>query len=132
MNAYYSIVVDRARGALRIAMGGFFMHSDVDAFQSEVYMKLAQLGLRPNQHLMLCDVREMKIQMQEIVAAFSHVVGNPRSRSKRLAFVTGSSLSRLQAKRLSNRDGIAYFADMALAQAWLFDPAHDAVAIAAE
>lgn len=124
MKAEYAIVIDRPHGALHVSMGGFFTQADVEAFLLEVYAKLDALGLPQNAHLMLCDVREMKIQTQKIVGAFSQVVGNPRSRSKRLAFVTGSSLSRLQARRLTQREGVAYFSDMAEARGWLFDPAH--------
>lgn len=121
MNAEFSVLVDRRRGALRVSMGGFFGPADVARFAEEVQCKLALLGLAPNAHLMLCDVRQMKIQAQDIVAAFSQIVGNPRYRSKRLAFVTGSSLSRLQAQRLPAREGVAYFGDLAAAEAWLFD-----------
>ena len=121
MNAEFSVLVDRRRGALRVSMGGFFVPADVARFAEEVQRKLDQLGLPPNAHLMLCDVRRMKIQAQDIVAAFGQIVGNPRYRSKRLAFVTGSSLARLQAQRLPAREGVAYFSDPAAAEAWLFD-----------
>ena len=132
MCAEFNIIADINRGALRVTMGGFFSHADVTAFLAEVHAKLGQLRMAPNTHLMLCDVRTMKIQSQDIVAAFGQIVGDPRSRSKRLAFVTGSSLSRLQAKRLSNRDGIAYFADLSEAEDWLFDEAFHTLAAAAE
>lgn len=130
MSAEFSVIADRARGALRVTMAGFFTPADVEAFAMEVHAKLAQLGLPANQHLMLCDVRKMRIQTQEIVGAFSNIVGHPRFRSKRLAFITGSSLSRLQAKRLGNREGVAYFSDALEGENWLFDDQHSA-AIAA-
>lgn len=121
MAAEFSTDVDHAKGALRVTMSGFFSPDDVAAFVSDVHAKLDQLGSRPNDHLMLCDVRAMKIQAQEIVSLFSTVVGAPRLRSKRLAFVTGSSLSRQQARRLTNRPGVSFFGDVAAAEEWLFD-----------
>lgn len=61
----------------------------------------------------------LKIQAQDIVDAFSRVVGHPRFRSQRLAFVTGSSLSRLQTRRLADREGGEFFGAVADAEAWL-------------
>ncbi|UZK67810.1 hypothetical protein [Sphingomonas sp. M1-B02] len=102
-------------------MGGFFSHADVVEFVHDLNLNLDRLGRGPNEHLMLCDVQRMKIQTQDVVRLFSSVVGAPRLRSKRLAFVTGSSLSRLQAKRLTNRPGVSFFSDLALAEEWLLN-----------
>jgi hypothetical protein len=121
MDAEFAIVADRSLGTLRVTMSGFFDHGSVEAFVRDVHLKLDQLGARPNEHLMLCDVRRMKIQTQDVVRLFSAIVGSPRLRSKRLAFVTGSSLSRLQAKRLTDRAGVLFFSDVAAAEEWLFD-----------
>lgn len=127
MDAVYQIVPDRFRGALRLTMGGFFAPADVEAFVRVLAAKLRELGTAPNDHLMLVDVRTMKIQTQEIVAAFTGVVGSPLLRSKRLAFVTGSSLSRLQTRRLTNREGVCFFDQIEAAETWLFDTAADGV-----
>ena len=35
--------------------------------------------------------------------------------------MTSATLARLQARRLTSRDGVAYFDDMAAARAWLTD-----------
>lgn len=123
MDAVYQITADRFRGTMRVTMGGFFSKPDVEAFVRELRMKLALLGTEPNAHMMLCDVRRMKIQTQEIVAAFTGVVGHPSLRSRRLAFVTGSSLARLQTRRLTDRPGVAFFDTIEAAEAWLFEEA---------
>jgi hypothetical protein len=120
MTAEFSIAPDRMRGLLHVTMGGFFTPDDVAAFRNELEIKLQLLRCSPNAHVMLCDVRCMKIQPQEIVSTFAQIVGNPRYRSRRLAFVTGSSLSRLQARRLTDRDGVSFFQHIELAEQWLF------------
>lgn len=125
MDAEFTTIVDRPNGTLRVTLGGFFSHADVAAFVFDLHLKLDLLRCGPNEHLMLCDVRAMKIQTQDIVSVFSTVVGAPRLRSKRLAFVTGSSLSRLQAKRLTHRPGVSFFSDVADAENWLFDGCRD-------
>lgn len=132
MNAEFEVVADHSRGTLRVTMGGFFTPADVAAFLREVNLKLDSLQTRPNEHLMLCDARGMSIQTQDIVGAFGQIVGSPRLRSKRLAFVNGSSLSRLQTRRLTDRDGVSFFTDITEAERWLScEPTH-ALASAAD
>lgn len=104
---------------VRMEMGGFFSEDDIRAFRQVLDLKLRALRCPPNAHLSLVDVRAMKIQRQEIVAAFAGLVGHPEVRSKRLAFVTGSSLARMQTRRLTDRPGVAFFTDIAQAEAWL-------------
>ena len=119
MNAQFTNVADRANHTLRVTMSGFFQQADVEAFLRDIRMKLDQLRCGPNEHLMLCDARGMSIQMQHIVQSFAGIVGDPQLRSKRLAFVNGTSLSRLQTRRLTDREGVAFFNNMKEAETWL-------------
>jgi hypothetical protein len=130
MSAEFAIVADHANQALRVTMSGFFLQPDVDSFLREVHIKLDQLRCRPNEHLMLCDARGMKIQAKEIVQSFSAIVGHPRLRSKKLAFVNGTSLSRLQTKRLTDREGVCFFGCMTAAESWLFSDSGQSAAMA--
>lgn len=128
MQAHYSIEPDRRHGMIRVTMAGFYNQDDIAAFVAALREGLIKLGTAPNGHIMLCDVRGMKIQTQEIVAAFGNVVGSPLLRSKRLAFVTGSSLSRLQTRRLTTRRGVEFFGDLASAEKWLLEPSAQSIA----
>ena len=121
MEAQFSISVDAARDFLHIEIGGFFSEADIGAFRYTLVTKLEALACGPNEHLTLCDASAMKIQTQEIVAAFAQIVANPKYQAKRLAFVTGSSLARMQTRRLTNRSGVEYFTECPAAEAWLFD-----------
>lgn len=120
MPGSFSISVDRSNSALLIAMSGFFDQDEVAAFVTVLNLKLDQLRCGANEHLTLCDVSAMSIQTQDIVAAFSRVVGNGPLRSKKLAFVTGSSLARMQTQRLTGREGVRFFTDVDTAKEWLF------------
>ena len=120
MDAHYSFEVDRARSLIRIRMGGLFTLADIDAFLRDRREAHAGLGCAPNQHLTLNDVRGMKIQLQEVVAAFREMLAAPEYRSRRLAFVASPTLAKSQLMRaLSGRDARC-FEDMASAETWLF------------
>ena len=120
MSANFSIVIEPSADLIRVKMGGFYSEADVAAFTAELTAKMQALRCAPNQHSMFCDVSEMNIQSQEIVGMFSKVVGHPKFRSKLLAFVTGSTLARLQAQRLTSREGVEFFSDVDDAETWLF------------
>ena len=121
MDARFSITVDPNLDLVRIEMGGFFSEADIGAFRFALETKMEALTCPVNQHLTLCDVSAMKIQAQEIVGAFAKLVGNPKFQSRRLAFVTGSSLARMQTRRLTDRAGVEFFTERAGAEAWLLE-----------
>jgi hypothetical protein len=119
MDAQFSFRVDRARGLIRITMSGLFTIDAIDDFLRARAKAPAELGLLPNQHLTINDLRGMKIQTQEVVAAFRDMLAAPEYRSRRLAFVAGPTLARSQLMRaLSGRDARC-FEDPAVAEAWL-------------
>jgi hypothetical protein len=119
VGADFLIRIEQPDNLVRIEMGGFFGQDDIQALRRTLEEKLLALTCAPNAHLTLADVRAMKIQTQDVVASFSTVVGDPKFRSKRLAFVTGSSLARLQTRRLTDRPGVAFFTEVEAAEAWL-------------
>jgi hypothetical protein len=76
----------------------------------------------PNQHLSLIDQRNLKIQSQDIVAAFADIMRDPGGRSRRLAIVVATSLTRMQVLRAAgDRIGkdVALFLDVEEAERWL-------------
>ena len=121
MTAKYSIVADERRATLHVTMWGFFGMADVDSFTRDLRLALADLNTKPNDHRMLCDLRQMKIQAQDIVTAFGGIVGSADLRSRRLAIVAGKSLVRKQATRLIDREGASYFDTIEAAQFWLHE-----------
>ena len=120
MDASFSFEVDRSRDLIRIQMSGLFTPADIAAFLEARRRAHAELGCAPNAHATLNDVRAMKIQPQDIVAAFRDMLADPAYRSRRLAFVAAPTLARGQLLRaLEDRDARC-FDTVEEAEAWLF------------
>ncbi|WCM26384.1 hypothetical protein NDN01_20625 [Sphingomonas sp. QA11] len=122
MSATFHVEADPARDLVRIKLSGFFSPDDIEGFLEARRAAHASLRCGPNQHLTINDVREMKIQSQEIVAAFRDMLSAPDYRSRRLAFVTGPTLARSQLLRALENRAARCFDDHFSAEAWLFSP----------
>lgn len=128
MQARFDVQADPARDLIRIEMAGFFTPDDIKAFVAARREAHARLTCRPNHHLTLNDLREIKIQSQEAVAAFQQMLASPTYRSRRLAFVVSPSLARSQLNRaLSGRDA-RFFTSVAAAERWLLADDTEALA----
>jgi len=118
MEARYTVTPDKSRNLARVKMAGFFGQKDVQEFAATYRQVLSHL--KAPGHLTLVDITAMQIQTQDIVGAFAALLAFPDVRSRRLAFVCSSSLARLQAQRLTDREGVEFFDRMGDAEAWLF------------
>ena len=119
MEEKFTFDIDRSHGLVRITMSGFYTLEDIAAFIEARAEAHAALGWPPNQHVTLNDVRDMKVQPQETVAAFQAMLSDPAYRSRRLAFVVSRSLARAQLSRaLFGRDA-QLFETVAEAEAYL-------------
>lgn len=121
MDGWFEIGSNARQRLVCLSMGGFFDADGVGRLRNALATEVRRLGTAPGEHLTLCDITAMSIQSQEMVGRFSALVGSPAVRSRRLAFVTGATLARLQARRLTDREGVAFFADVEAATAWLLD-----------
>jgi len=101
-------------------MSGLFTLDDIAVFLAERRRAHEELGCAPNQHMTLNDVRGMKIQSQETVAAFRDMLADPAYRSRRLAFVAGQTLARSQLMRALDGRDARCFEDIEDAETWLF------------
>ncbi len=124
MQSSFLFAVDACRSLIRVEMGGFFDAPDVACFRAGLEQALATLDAAPNQHVMIVDIRDMKVQAQGRVADFQAIFAEPGYRSSRLAIVAGSSLSRTQVKRAAAGREAAYFDRPDDAEAWLFGASH--------
>jgi len=128
MKPKFTFRVDRARGLVRITMAGFYDTADVAAFFEARRTAHAELGLPPNEHLTLNDLRGMRIQKQEVIDAFQQGLAVPEEKARRLAVVVDAAMARAQASRAIASADTRYFAEVAEAEAWLFAD-EDAVAV---
>ncbi|MFZ2996194.1 hypothetical protein [Sphingobium sp.] len=118
MKANYQITPDRSLNLMRVQMEGFFNGDDVQRFAADYREALSKI--RSPGHLTMLDIIGMKIQAQDVAGGFTALLASPDVRSRKLAFVCGSSLARLQAQRIADRDGVEFFENAKEAEAWLF------------
>jgi hypothetical protein len=120
MSGEYHIEAEPKRDLVRIRMAGFFTPEDIQGFLEARRAAHAELRCARNQHLTINDIRDMKIQSQDIVDAFRAMLADPEYRSRRLAFVVSPTLARTQLVRaIAGRDARC-FEDSWAAEAWLF------------
>lgn len=130
MDAHYTVDVDPVHNVIRHYLAGFFEPADVERYVAARNAAHQRLTCGPNQHVTLVDVRDMKIQQQDIVKTFGAVMADPRYHSRKLAFVVALSLARMQLLRASataNRSA-QYFTNIDEAEAWLMAADDDASA----
>lgn len=121
MAAKFTFRIDRARGLVRINMHGFYDLQDVAAFFDARRTAHAELGLAPNRHLTLNDLRGMHIQKQEVIEAFQRGLAVPEEKARKLAIVVDAAMAKGQASRAINSADTHYFTDLREAEAWLFE-----------
>ena len=122
MIAEFTIDVEPDAKLLKLTLAGFFDQDDVQRFAVEKAQAHARLGVPPHSHVTLVDVRECRIQTQEVATIFARVLRDSRYRAHRLAFVTAGSLAKMQVRRLI--EGLPHarqFDDEAAARCWLTD-----------
>ena len=122
MGPTFSVSIDPRCKLLRVRLSGFFQVDDVAALEVEKRAALARLGTAPNDHVTLVDVSACKLQPQDVFRAFQAAIADPRYMARRIAFVTGDSLSRMQVRRMLTRDDADFFDHVDTAEAWLFEP----------
>lgn len=119
MTARFEITTDPIRNQLDVVLSGFFTVDDVRRYHAGVNAATGTLSGLPRDQQMVCDVSEMCIQSQEVVAAFQQVMADPRYRQRRVAFVAASTLARKQVQRVIGARTAAILASRAEALAWL-------------
>jgi hypothetical protein len=101
-------------------MHGFWGLRDVEAFFEARRKTLAELGLPPNAHMTLTDLRGMKIQAQDVIIAFQQGLAVPEEKARKLAIIVDAAMARGQANRAIASVDTRYFTEVEAAEAWLF------------
>ncbi len=100
-------------------MSGFYSLANVRDYHAAVTVASEALPQPPARQAMICDISDMQIQSQEIVAAFQRVMGDVRYRQRPVAFVVASTLARMQLLRIIDGRTVAIFTRLDEAEAWL-------------
>ena len=85
------------------------------------------LGAPYDAHSTLVDVRDFRVQPQEIFAIFTNFVATTKHKSRKIAIVGAEGTARMQFRRVAEReplrDGMRFFTDVREARDWLGDSA---------
>ncbi len=119
MQPDFQIDVDPVRSLVHIRLAGFFNDAAMKRFLATRASAFQALRCGRNEHLSLTDLRDMKIQAQDMVARWGHVLADPAYRSRRLAFVVATSLVRTQLQRAIGTRDARCFTDRDEAQRWV-------------
>ena len=127
MSTHYRIEINRDLDLLDVTLLGFFELDDIAAMRLDLIDAIGLLRCPTGGHLALYDVRETKIQSQQVVQALRAMSDRKGIIARRIAVVTGSSLMKMQIPRiLVNRES-ACFDNRTTAKAWLRPPAAPAI-----
>lgn len=81
------------------------------------------LGPPFDDHSTLLDIRDFRVQPQEIFAIFTNFVATTKHKSRKIAIVGGEGSARMQFRRVAEsaplRDDMRFFTAVAEARAWL-------------
>lgn len=108
------------RDFVQITLAGFFDADMLSRLRDARLNALAQLYCEPNQHLTLVDISGLRLQPQTLLPRFCAEIGDPGLRSRRLAFIVGSSVVRMQLRRVTVRDDLFVAPSTEAARAYLF------------
>ncbi len=93
----YSIWVDTSHAVVEVTLGGMMTVEETNAYIIELKRQLVLNRMRT--YAMVIDVSACTIQPQDVIEAMrGHMASMPKARA--LAVVTGSSLARMQVRRL--------------------------------
>ncbi len=114
----YRIEVDAANRVVEATLGGLMSVEEVGAYIGELRSTIA--AWRLNDYAMVIDVSDCPIQLQEMIRAMGeHMATMPKARA--LAVVTGSSLAKMQIKRLFTQSYARIVNTVEEGRAWVLE-----------
>ena len=124
----YAIAINEDRNLVDVKLSGMLTLAEVKTYIADLGAAFIRHRLRGG-YLMMIDTTEATLQRQEVVAALRDQIAHfPKAR--RIAMINGSSLARMQVRRVMTQPYTRICASVAEGRAWLFhgaDPISDAV-----
>ncbi|WP_066800299.1 hypothetical protein [Sphingomonas soli] len=125
MEVEQSIRVDRAHKLIEVRIGGFVTPEDASWLGEQVREAVRSFGDDIGQHLTLYDTSDVPVVPPATIELLQQTFANPTVRqiwARKIAFVVGTALTRLQAQRLREvRPDIGIFDDRKSAIDWLLN-----------
>lgn len=112
----YRIKIDKANDLVEVKLGGMMTVQEVEDYIVELKRQFTANHM--SSYVFILDVSEAPIQSQDMIRAMGErMAGMPKARA--IAVVTGSSLARMQIKRLFTQSYVRIVSTMAEGQAWV-------------
>ncbi len=125
----YVIETDRTDRVISLRMFGLFTNDIARACAAAKEAAVVDLGPPFDAHSTLLDIRDFRVQPQEIFAIFTNFVANMRHKSRRIAVLVGEGTARMQFRRVVERealrDDMRFFSELSDAKKWLGQPVRD-------
>jgi len=106
---------------LRIAGGLSIEEAHACAAAKEAAVE--SLGLPYDDHSTLVDIRDLRLQTQEVFGIFTTFVATTKYKSRKIAIVAGEGTARMQFRRVAERaplrDDMRFFTLLGEARRWL-------------
>ena len=115
----FTIHTDTRRRLVMIKIAGMLTIDQVRELYRQEHDAIRAMGCPIGEHLVLVDLTACPLQLQDIDGAFKNGI-EASTKAKRLAMVTGSSLARMQARRILRRSDAGMFETEAEALTWMF------------
>lgn len=118
----YKIQTDSRYRMIQITLSGFIKPDELERFITEEQAAAAEMKGLFGSYVTLVDTTGLKLQSQDILAAFQNFIDNAPHKARKIALVVGQSLSRMQARRLLSNNRLRTFDTMDEATDWLIEP----------
>lgn len=122
----FRVETDRANRIIYLSMGGVLSIDEAHACAGAKEAAVESLGA-PYDHSTLLDIRDLRLQPQEVFGIFTHFVATTKHKSRRIAIVAGDGTARMQFRRVAERaplrNDMRFFTGFKEARAWLVEDA---------
>ncbi len=119
----FEIETNRADRTIFLRMEGVLSAYEAYACAAAKEAAVESLGPPYDMHSTLVDIRDLRLQPQEIFAIFTNFVATTKYKSRRIAIVGGEGTARMQFRRVAERtplrDGMRLFTQIEEARDWL-------------
>jgi hypothetical protein len=123
----FEIETSRPDRVIFLRMSGTFTLGEARACAAAKEAAVDSLGPPYDAHSTLLDVRDFRIQPQEIFAIFTNFVATTKHKSRKIAIVGGEGTARMQFRRVAEReplrDDMRFFTELRQARDWLAENA---------
>lgn len=114
---------DHSTRIIFLRMAGILSVAESHACAAAKEAAVERLGPPYNAHSTLVDIRDLRLQSQEVFAIFTNFVANTKHKSLRIAIVGGQGTARMQFRRVAERSPLRadmrFFTDLGEARDWL-------------